>query len=105
MYKIEINIYNSRILVFTDKVKFRRKTKVKDNEFEGYTVEGTNNEFYVYLPEIYDDSVLAHECIHLGWFILDNVGVELDVDNHEALAYLVSYLMKKIKKVVYEKSS
>jgi len=104
MFKIEINIYNTYLYVYVDKVKFKRKTKVKDNNFEGYTMDSEEG-IMMYLPEDYDDSIVAHECIHASWFILDGVGIELDVDNHEALAYLVSYLMKKIKRLVYEKSS
>jgi hypothetical protein len=102
MFKIEVKIYNTWIYVYVDKVKFKRKTKVKDNDFDGYTVDCVDG-IYMYIPEEYDEFIIAHECIHAGWYILENVGVDLDVDNHEALAYLVMYLMKEIKKEVYEK--
>lgn len=38
---------------------------------------------------------LAHECVHAAMHILDRRGVKLDVDNHEALSYMVEILMRK----------
>ena len=32
---------------------------------------------------------VAHESVHTAWYILNSLGIELDVDNHEILAYLV----------------
>lgn len=42
-------------------------------------------------------STIAHEAVHAAWFILDDVGVKISADNHEALTYLVSYIIKNIK--------
>lgn len=35
---------------------------------------------------------LAHEALHLSWYITDTVGIQLSVGNHEAQAYLVGWL-------------
>ncbi len=104
MVKIYIEIYDTELIVYVDRNKFRRKSKVKDNNFVGYTIDSDEG-ILMYLPESYNEFVLAHECIHASWYILDNRGIELDWDNHESLTYLVEYLMKLIKKEVYEKSS
>jgi hypothetical protein len=50
-------------------------------------------------PEIKNNAkYLIHECLHAAWFVLDNVGVDVDVDNHEVLSYLQGYLYERIVK-------
>jgi len=44
--------------------------------------------------------ICAHECLHSSWHILDQVGVELTVENHEAQAYLMEFLFKNCKNAV-----
>lgn len=40
-------------------------------------------------------NAVSHEALHMTWFILDNVGVDIDADNHESSTYLMGYLVKK----------
>lgn len=55
---------------------------------------GSSSIVVMYLPE--DDlQVLAHECVHAAWHVLDYAGVEVDYENHEALAYLVDHIFKE----------
>lgn len=42
--------------------------------------------------------VLAHECVHCAWDILNDRGIMVDADNHEALTYLVGWLADEISK-------
>lgn len=42
--------------------------------------------------------VLAHELIHLTFYLLDDVGVKVAVDNDETFAYLFEHLLKQGKK-------
>lgn len=35
---------------------------------------------------------VAHECVHAAFDILDHVGVKVDPNNHEALAYMIGHL-------------
>jgi hypothetical protein len=42
--------------------------------------------------------VLAHEVIHAANFIFYSRGIKLDIENDEAYAYLVEYLMDKLSK-------
>ena len=39
---------------------------------------------------------VCHECLHLGFFVLECKGVEVDAQNHEALAYLQDHLASQI---------
>lgn len=38
----------------------------------------------------------SHECVHMGYYVLDYVGVKHDAENHEALAYLQGWLLGEV---------
>lgn len=40
---------------------------------------------------------IVHECLHMSWYVLDYVGVEIDADNHEAQAYLQEDIFDSIR--------
>ncbi|WP_093320200.1 hypothetical protein [Thorsellia anophelis] len=40
--------------------------------------------------------VISHESIHAAWVILENAGVKLDANNHEALTYLSDWVVKQV---------
>jgi len=44
------------------------------------------------------DLSIWHECLHASWYILSAFGVQIDVSNHEILAYTQGYLYEEIKK-------
>ena len=46
------------------------------------------------------DCTIVHEAVHLSWYILESVGIKVTAENHEAQAYLVEFLVKKIKEVI-----
>lgn len=48
-------------------------------------------------PEV-EDKHIFHECLHAAWYALDNYGVTVNIDNHEALAYMQTYLFEQITK-------
>lgn len=53
--------------------------------------------FTIYVDgKYFEQSTVSHECVHCSWHILDDVGVHLTADNHEALAYLVGYLVDEV---------
>jgi ribonucleotide monophosphatase NagD (HAD superfamily) len=43
-----------------------------------------------------DVTTLAHELVHACFMVLDDMGVKVEAGNNEALAYLHTYLMRKI---------
>ena len=47
-------------------------------------------------------STVYHECTHLSWYIMDNLGITVDGDNHEIQAYLMEELITKVSDVVEE---
>lgn len=42
-------------------------------------------------------NTIAHEALHAAWRILDEVGVVVDKPNHEALAYLLGWVVDQIE--------
>ena len=44
--------------------------------------------------------IIAHEAVHVAWFTLGLAGVQVTVDNHEQLAYLVGYYVEEITQFV-----
>jgi hypothetical protein len=51
--------------------------------------------FYMHVETVKNPGIIAHEAIHLAYRLLEHVGVEIDADNHEALTYLVTWIMEK----------
>ena len=45
------------------------------------------------------NTTIAHECLHVAYFILEEVGQKCPQNNHEALAYLMSFLIEEIDKI------
>ncbi len=41
-------------------------------------------------------STIVHECTHLSWYILDELGISMNVDNHEIQAYILEELVRKV---------
>lgn len=54
--------------------------------------------YYVaYIPDKADIYTVSHEAVHLAMNILGYVGVNVDSDNHEALAYLHEHIFREIR--------
>lgn len=45
-------------------------------------------------------AIVAHEALHCAWMMLEAVGVECTEQNHEALAYLVGWLVDRWNRVM-----
>jgi hypothetical protein len=41
-------------------------------------------------------SNIAHECLHLTYYLLGRIGVECSINNHEVQAYLLEYLIEQV---------
>lgn len=54
-------------------------------------INGTKEVVAVFRPDHMGNDTVAHEATHAAWRILDLVGITVDSDNHEALAYLVGW--------------
>ena len=47
-------------------------------------------------------STISHETIHVAWDILETHGIIIDSQNHEALSYLVGFIVKKINEGLFD---
>jgi len=48
------------------------------------------------IPKNIKDSTVWHESLHLAWYYLDILGVDVDYENHEVLAYTQEHVAKNI---------
>jgi hypothetical protein len=118
VYKIKLQSYNDceiEILIsntVTDSIKYLEKNyklDLKDQYgSDGYAmrvVNDTTNETRFFVCLSYDTitKVIVHESLHISWFFLEWLGIEVTVDNHEVLAYLQEYVFKSIMEV-YDKN-
>ena len=106
-YQIPLPIYRQVVKVYTGEVYKDIRAKIeKDYDLEPFEYDFqtasslvvTNKEdklihFILVLPKEVPYAILAHECLHCAWDILEHVNVEVTNSNHEALAYLVGHLM------------
>jgi hypothetical protein len=113
-HKIQIPIYGDRIIVYiadsimpaVEKAEEEYECDLGINEtYEAVHILLTNKktnekENIILLPTKVSSSILAHEAIHAAYSILDYAHVKVDSDNHEALTYLVGYIMEEISKVI-----
>jgi hypothetical protein len=67
----------------------------------GRSMSYNDGEFVIYMKfkSKKHISTLAHECLHVTNMILERAGVRVDLDNDEAQAYLLGWLMKKLSGV------
>jgi len=115
-YTFYVPIYSRRVYVYIgDDYKDINKKVNKDykieesgdkaNYLEASVVEMTHKgeglvDNLFLLPSNVEQHTVAHECVHMAWDILDLVGVRVEADNNEALAYLVGYLMKEVNIII-----
>lgn len=109
MKKIKIDLYGQEVKLFEsfDEIDRYRRKHIIANEQD--IVDGMNYsagfagviqheegqcEWFIALS---DRSLvtLSHECIHVAYMMLDMVGIQHDVTNHEALCYLQHYIFEQ----------
>lgn len=78
-------------------------------EFSGYSqAEGKHhlillNKKYLMYDEPFAISTIAHEAFHITNFVMKRVGIKPDVNNDEAQAYLLSWIVEEVYKVFKNK--
>lgn len=50
---------------------------------------------FIWGPRRYP-AIIAHECVHCAFYVLDRVGVPIKYENDEIFAYYVNFLMAEI---------
>lgn len=104
-FKIKIPIYNCviRYIVANDFISIYKQNKVSyndsDNECLGISLYMNNTNTIIIKESHKDDwAIIAHEALHAANRVLEHVGVEISTTNDEAQAYLLTYILKNIKK-------
>lgn len=80
------------------------KTETNMRQCAGYALQadtggGVHN--FIWVNDFLNVETLFHEALHTAFNILDWVGVPADADSQEAVAYMQSWLVKKIR-TLYE---
>lgn len=100
-FVIPIDVYACKILVVVtdDREKTYKKHNIKPtNGLASCYIKPVGSKYLCLLrfdKNSISPNLITHECVHAAIHILDCVGVKLDPDNDEPLAYLVTYLFSK----------
>ena len=55
-----------------------------------------SNVFVVHVPRGAPPQTIAHEAVHVAWYVLTVAGVQVDSSNHEVQAYLVGHITAQL---------
>lgn len=112
--KVKIDLYSQTLhIIIVDDFSVAKTTPeflkrfaglepIRD-DFAGYAEARENqhliilNKKHLNTPE-YTLSTISHEAFHITNFIMKRVGIKPDVDNDEAQAYLLSYIVEEVYK-------
>lgn len=101
--KFEIPIFRGTVTLYYDKdLKYvQEKYKTRDlSNYGAVTLENPFGPFKHYIVAFIsadDNSLIAHEVVHLVNFLYIDVGLELDRINDETQAYLTGFFFEKIE--------
>ena len=106
---IKVPLYNQRLQIIVcddvekeiDEVNKKFYTNCERFDFAGYA-EAVDNYHLILLNKkhLKDEtsaiSTIAHEALHITSFIFKRVGIIADVNNDEAQAYLLSWIVEQV---------
>lgn len=106
---IKVPLYHQRLQIIIcddvekeiEEVNKKFPTSCDRFDFSGYA-EAIDNYHLVLLnkkylkEESFAISTISHEALHITSFILKRVGIKPDVENDEAQAYLLSWIVEKV---------
>lgn len=101
--KIKIPLYFSNLTVIQTN-NFKKLEKKFDIDYyqDGYsaiTLKRNGNVIVAFKKKT-NASIIAHESVHICNHIFKNVGIQPCLDNDEAFAYLLGWIVKKIHKTI-----
>jgi len=110
MKKFRIPIYDLKIWFTQDRKQMNKWLKDQTDD-DGNKVGDNRAEYCEGLTATFDGhdkmyigvfdgklSTLVHELTHAGIFICATVGIEIELNNQEPYAYIVTYLFEKLQK-------
>lgn len=62
----------------------------------GHTTIDEDKPWVLWVPDLCDHAVLAHEAFHVAYAVLDTRGVKLSVDSEEAFAYTIEHVVRTV---------
>jgi hypothetical protein len=80
--------------LLTREVEFPEATDLATCQKVGFKTGGMG--ILLFLPSKRHPSTTLHECIHAAHMVLDMVGIDIDPEDDEALAYLVEWLVNMV---------
>jgi len=103
LQKFKIPIYDKSFYLLVTSSIDDVKKEIKGYEYDDFygeciTIkEKKNTKTYIILREdACKSEIVAHECIHLTYGVLDEVGIPYDYINQENFAYLFEYIFKEV---------
>lgn len=101
---VEIPIYRGKLTIILDKNLSYIEKKFKTLSLKNYGAVALRHNkeprHYVVAFECIDNSLIAHEVVHIVNYVFQDTGVELDIRNDEAQAYLTGWLFSEIEKII-----
>lgn len=108
---IEIPLYHQYLQIIVcddaekeiDQINKKYPSNIDKFEFSGYA-EGSGKFNLIVLnkkyltDEAFAASTIAHEALHITSFVMKRVGMHPDVNNDEAQAYLLSWIVEQVYK-------
>lgn len=105
-FTIDLAIYPRKILLLVGPHKESHKHLLKFNKFGLYddckAQAGRNQvhkdcHYYLWIPNFRCHSSIAHEAVHISWFLQDDLGLNFSSTADEQQTYIVSYIIDKIE--------
>lgn len=104
---LEVPVHQARVLLCNSKADAEDVLATwylgDDEEFEAalkvlhggaassFERDGKGNYHLLYSPK--KNTHIAHEAVHIGFMVFDNIGVNLSSENDEPLAYMVDHII------------
>lgn len=103
---INIPIFSSKLTIIYDKDLSYVEREFKTGSLSNYgavTLKHQDYGHYVVAFESKNNSLIAHEIVHIINYIFLDIGIELDRKNDETQAYLTGWLFEEIEKFIIRK--
>lgn len=111
---IRIPIYNRNVVIYIGETTaeaiqaVEKDYEITEREYQ-YTLgrmlvidnkKKNTEHIVIMLGKDVENATVAHECLHAAYYIIDAIGQTIDEENHEVLAYLMSYLIREVDKII-----
>lgn len=121
-FVVEIDLYQVRLHIFNG-YSVEYISKYLENKFPGSSyqrplasataftmIHKTHGEEYCidFISPLKQTAIsqktISHEALHTSYEIANCVGLRTDINNQEAIAYILGYIVQKINEKVFEKN-